>query len=219
MSFFRDPKRFLAVLISGVVGLIVLIDFADSTALVTPFARLLVEWAALVIAFALLVGLLSVVGSHSGRVRTRVEGWPYSVILLLAMLTVVVIGIFVPVDGGLQLPRNLAEQPIRTFFRFVYEPLAASLLALLAFFSLSAALRAVRRRSLEAIVLVLVAAIALALQLPQVALLPLVGDSIRWINDVVALAGARALIIGAAIGTLVAGVRVLLGFDMPYLDR
>jgi hypothetical protein len=33
------------------------------------------------------------------------------------------------------------------------------------------------------------------------------------------LAGARALIIGAAIGAVIAGVRVLLGFDQPFLDR
>jgi hypothetical protein len=35
----------------------------------------------------------------------------------------------------------------------------------------------------------------------------------------VALAGARGLVIGSAIGAFVAGLRVLLGFDTPYLDR
>jgi hypothetical protein len=55
--------------------------------------------------------------------------------------------------------------------------------------------------------------------LPQVAALPVLGDSVRWISDYVALAGARGLLIGAALGAVVAGVRVLLGFDQPYLDR
>jgi hypothetical protein len=41
----------------------------------------------------------------------------------------------------------------------------------------------------------------------------------QWINDYVVLAGARGLLIGVALGTLVASMRVLLGFDQPYIDR
>jgi hypothetical protein len=55
--------------------------------------------------------------------------------------------------------------------------------------------------------------------LPQLASLPLLGQSVAWLNTYVALAGARGLLIGAALGAVVAGVRVLLGFDQPYLDR
>jgi hypothetical protein len=55
--------------------------------------------------------------------------------------------------------------------------------------------------------------------LPQLELAPLIGDGLRWFSDYVVLAAARGLLIGAAIGALVAGVRVLLGFDQPYLDR
>ncbi|NTU81552.1 MAG: hypothetical protein HGA45_19580, partial [Chloroflexales bacterium] len=92
-------------------------------------------------------------------------------------------------------------------------------LALLAFFSLSAALRALRRGSAEAMVIIVVAALVLLAQLPPVAALPGVGVAAQWLNDYVALAGARGLLVGAAIGAFVAGVRVLLGFDTPYLDR
>jgi hypothetical protein len=55
--------------------------------------------------------------------------------------------------------------------------------------------------------------------LPQVAALPVLGQSMQWVSDYVALAGARGLLLGAALGAVVAGVRVLLGFDQPYLDR
>jgi peptidoglycan/LPS O-acetylase OafA/YrhL len=86
---------------------------------------------------------------------------------------------------------RLVEQPIRDVFSAFYEPLAASFLALLAFFSLSAALRALRRRTIDALVILVVAMLVLALAaLPQ-----------------------------HALGAVVAGVRVLLGFDQPYLDR
>jgi len=64
-----------------------------------------------------------------------------------------------------------------------------------------------------------VALVVLILGLPPVAELPLVGEALGWFNEYVTLAGARGLLLGAAIGTLVASVRVLLGFDQPYLDR
>jgi hypothetical protein len=226
MSFLRDPKRLVATLIAGVAGLIVLIDFASSVGTIDIIARLLVDWAALVAALALLVGLLSVTGSHIMRVLRRRVDWGYSVVLLLAMLAVIVSGTLVGVwdDNGVSkivtFPRSLVEQPVRDLFRAFYQPLAASFLALLAFFGLSAALRALRRRTADALVIVVVAVVVLALAaLPQLAALPLLGDSVRWLSDYVALASARGLLLGTALGALVAGVRVLLGFDQPYLDR
>lgn len=222
MSFLRDPKRFLATIIAGVAGLIVLLDFAGAVPTIAVVSQLLLEWAALLAVLALLVGLLSVVGSHLRRVLNRQPDWVYSLALLLAMLVVIIFGTVIgPTSGGYTLfPSSLVEQPIRDIFHAVYEPLAASFLALLAFFSLSAALRALRRRTADALVIVIVAALALALSaLPQLQTLPVLGESIRWLSDYVALAGARGLLIGAALGAVVAGVRVLLGFDQPYLDR
>jgi hypothetical protein len=209
-SLARDPKRVIAILIAGVVGILVLIDFAGPTPIVSLLARLLVDWAATLTAIALLIGLVSVAASHVQRVVRRSSDYWYSLILLLAMLTVIIVG----VSQG-----SPAEGPVRTLFRTVYEPLASSLLALLAFFSLSAALRALQRRSLEATVIIAVAALVLLVQLPPVAALPYVESVANWFNNYVTLAGARGLLIGSALGALVAGVRVVLGFDTPYLDR
>ena len=223
MSFLRNPKRLIATLIAGVAGIIVLIDFAGSVARIDTVAQLLVNWAATLAALALLVGLLSVAGGHFARVLRRRPDWGYSVVMLLAMITMIVAGTLFPLqkpDGSYTLPSSLVEQPIRDLFRAFYQPLAASFLALLAFFSLSAALRALRRRTADALVIVLVAAIVLALAaLPQLESIPMLGESVRWVSGYLVLAGARGLLIGAALGALVAGVRVLLGFDQPFLDR
>ncbi|MBP1465424.1 hypothetical protein EYB53_006870 [Candidatus Chloroploca sp. M-50] len=221
MSLLRDVKRLFAVMLAGVCGVIVLMDFAGGEGALAALATLLVGWAAVLTAVALLLGIVSVAGHHVGRVRQQHNDWRYSLVLLVGMLVMLVAGIFFPLPGrgGLVLPANLAEVPIRTVFRVVYEPVASSLLALLTFFSLSAALRSVQQRRGEAIVMIVVAALALLAQLPVLAAIPTIGGTLQWLNDVVAVAGARGLVIGAALGALVAGVRVLLGFDTPYLDR
>lgn len=219
MDLLRDPKRLLATLIGGVAGVFVLIDFTGAMPAADLIAATLVNWAAVVSALALVVGLLSVAGSHVMRVARRREDWGYSLVLLVALAAVVVTGLLVPVGNQFQLPGSLAEQPLRLFFRAVYEPLAASLLALLAFFSLSAVLRALRSGNAEALAIVIVALLVLAAQLPPVAQLPYVGPSVQWLRDYVALAGARGLLIGSAIGAIVASVRVLLGLDQPFIDR
>ena len=226
MSFLRDPKRLVATFIAGVAGLIVLIDFASAIPNVDQIARIIVDWAALLAAMALLVGLLNVVAGHLVRVLRRQPDWGYSLLLLAAMLLVIVSGTIAGIwdQGGetkiVILPQSLVEQPIRDLFRAFYEPLAGSFLALLAFFSLSAALRALRRRTADALVIVIVALLVLTLTaLPQTQALPALGASVGWISDYVALAGARGLLIGAALGAVIAGIRVLLGFDQPFLDR
>jgi Na+-driven multidrug efflux pump len=222
MSFLRDPKRLIATIIAGAVGLIVLIDFAGAIAVVDLAARTLVNWAALIAALALVVGLLSVAASHFVRVLRREADWGYSLVLLIAMLLVITSGTIVGLvpDGYVRFPQSLVEQPIRDLFRAFYQPLAGSFLALLVFFSLSAALRALRRRTTDALVIMIVAVVVLLVAaLPQAQALPLLGNGVRVIADYVVLAGARGLLIGAALGAVVAGIRVLLGFDQPYLDR
>jgi hypothetical protein len=214
----RDQKRFWATIITGSVGLIVLLDaIGVKIAILNNFAALLVNWAAVLTALALLIGLLSVSGSHIMRVVRQNSDWPYSLVLLLGMFLVIGAGI---VGGPSALfPDTLAEEPVRWVFTTIYEPLASSLLALLAFFSLSAALRAFQHRHIEALVIVGVALVVLLTQLGPVAALPFVGMTVQWFNDYVVLAGARGLLIGVALGSLVASMRVLLGFDQPYLDR
>ncbi|MEJ5344575.1 MAG: hypothetical protein WHS83_06665 [Chloroflexus sp.] len=217
----RNPRQLITVLIAGVSGLIVLLDFVGAGPAVSAIAVVLVRWAALITAIAVAIGVLSVFFVHLRRARSRSAEAGYSLVLLAGMIVVIVAGIFYPTRTatGLSLPTTLADPPIRTVFRLIYEPLAASLLALLSFFALSAMLRAMRSGRIEAVFVVAVALIALIIQLPPLALVPIIGQTVQWVNDYLVAAGARGLLLGSAIGALVAGVRLLIGFDMPYADR
>ncbi len=217
----RNPRQLLAVLIAGVSGLIVLLDFIGAGPVVRLVAGILVQWAAVITALALLIGVVSVLNAHLRRVRRRAPEAGYSVVLLAGMAIVIIAGILYPTRTatGLTLPTTLASPPVRAVFRLIYEPLAASLLALLAFFALSAMLRVLRSGRAEAIVVVVIAVLALLIQLPPLAVAPGLGHIVQWFNEYLVAAGARGLLLGSAIGALVAGIRLLIGFDMPYADR
>src|SRR5215212_3402193 len=113
---------------------------------------LLSDWVVLLVAFALLLGLGNVVRVHVGRVLQRHEGWLYSLALVASALIVL----------GLGLAEGTPGSPtMQWIFNYIYQPLGASLFALLAFFVLSAALRTLRAGPSAAWVVLAVAVIAI----------------------------------------------------------
>jgi hypothetical protein len=225
MSFLRDPKRLIATIIAGLAGILVLLDVSGQVPILDPVTNILLSWTATLAAIALLIGLFSVAGSHVVRIVRKSSDWGYSLVLIISMVIVIfsgtVLGLAIDPQGNTSysIAENLAEEPFRDLFVIFYQPLASSFLALLAFFSLSAMLRAVQRRTAEALVITVVALLVLVTTALPPEAIPVLGESVRWASDYLALAGARALLIGTALGAIVAGVRVLLGFDQPYLDR
>jgi len=100
----------------------------------------------------------------------------------------------------------------------VFDPCNSTLFALLAFFIASAAFRAFRARNTEA-TLLLGSAI-----LVMIGSMPLMGhlwsdfiDIKEWIVDIGNNSGRRAIMIGAALGAIVTGLRIVLGVERSHL--
>jgi len=96
--------------------------------------------------------------------------------------------------------------------------------ALLAFFIASAAFRAFRVRTLEAGLLAAAALIVMLGRVPigdqMTAWLPeplRLGAMQDWIMNVPQNAAKRAILIGAAMGVMATGLRVILGIERSYL--
>ena len=169
---------------------------------------LVVGWVTILIAFALLLGVVNVVRVHWGHIQTRQPNAIYSLVLLIAFAGTVLFGLGGPNSEG-----------ARLIFNYLLQPLESTLFALLAIFIATAAFRAFRVRDLETFFFVLFAVIVLLGQVP-VGLylwseLPIIKD---WIMEVPTLAGARGIMLGVALGTIAVGLRVLLGADRPYTD-
>ncbi len=200
-------RRALPSVVATIVGLIALVDFFVAQDELNMVGAVLLQWAMIVAAFALLLGVFNVLSVHLRKIKGRGKDWPYSIVLVGMMLTLWGLG-FAPGSKG------TASPYVAWLFENVYIPLQATIFSLLAFFVVSAAYRAFRARSLEAAIFLLVSFIVLLGQVPVGhhlwKYLPALKD---WILRVPGVAGARGVLLGVALGTILTGLRVLLGFD------
>jgi hypothetical protein len=206
-----DPKRWIPLLLAIVAGSIVLVSYLQANP-IRPLSDGLLQVAALLTAAGFLLGIVNVLNVHLRRMFARATDWQYSGVLVLALLTTFGLGL---VSGGTNVTTGLAGE----MFRYVYQPLAGSILALLTFFVLRAAWRVLQVRPGEASIILGVAVIFLLASGPWAAAVPGLTEVLQWIRAYPVLGVARGLLLGIGIGALVASVRLLLGFDQPYLDR
>jgi hypothetical protein len=154
--------------------------------------------------------MVNVLTVHLGKLYGREKGWGYSMVLLGALFFTLAVGFL---TGG---PTSAWVQDL---FETVLFPLEATLFSLLAFFVVTAAYRAFRVKSFETGLFVVFGILVLLGQVPVGAMLwdqlPVIRD---WVLDVPALAGARGILLGVALGTVATGLRVLLGLDRPYVN-
>jgi cytochrome bd-type quinol oxidase subunit 2 len=187
----------------------------------TPFLNLirieLLQWAVILAAFAILVGIGNLLLVHSSKVRRQQKGSFYSVLLILAMLVTLVVGF---------LPLPLRTDGLSLLFNAIQLPIEASLMALLAVTLTYAGIRLLRRR-LNLLSIIFLATVMLILlgsaplpfigEILKINGVPLLSGILRpWIAQVLAAGGARGILIGVALGTLTTGLRILFGSDRPY---
>ncbi len=171
-------------------------------------------------AFALILGLGSLLKVHTDKIRRKRENWEYSWVLIISFLISAFIGLFGGVAGTGPLPTKIGNFPfdIQTLYVNILVPLGSTMFALLAFFMASAAYRAFRARSFEATLLLIAAFIVM------LGIIPL-GDRIshhlpsfaQWIMNVPNVAGQRGILFGIALGMLATALKIILGIERAWL--
>jgi len=201
-------KQWFPVLIATVTGLVVLAGYLIPSPPLIFYRDRLVEWAVIVAAFAFILGLFNILRVHGGRAIRLRQGWPYSLVLLLAALVAWVPPVLYGPSG------TLTQQMLD----YVISPLGASLAALLVFTLALAAFRLLRtRRSVEVVLFILIVAVVLLGNAPFIGLERL-ADVRDWIINVPGMAGVRGLLLGVALGTVITALRVFVATDRPHSE-
>lgn len=200
--------RVLTAIIAIATGLLILLGYF--LPLAAPIQIMLLDWAIIIAASAALVGVFNLVTVHADKVRRRAKDSVYSAMLVMGMIATFVFGLVLK-------PQNSLMQAV--FLNGIIIPVEASLLAVLTVTLLYAAIRLLRRRAdMMSIVFIITASVIfLASATLPFGDMPILGTLVRpWVSHILALGGARGILIGVALGIMFTGLRVLFGVDRPY---
>lgn len=201
--------RILAAGIAIAFGLLVLLGYFVPMAILLEIRLVLVQWAIIMAAVAVLVGVLNLLGVHWHKIRTRQKGTVYSILLIVSLFASAVLGIVVGTNNA----------TLEFFLDAIIIPGEAALMALLAVTLVYASARLLRRRvDIMTFIFLGVAAVILLAAAPlPFGKIPILSDLVLpWLTQVFAAAGSRGILIGVALGALTTGLRVLFGIDRPY---
>lgn len=202
--------RVLTAIIAIAVGILVLLGyFFPALPYVQDIQSLLLNWAMLMIAAAAIVGVLNLVFVHADKIRRREKGNLYSAILIVFLVATLLFGMFIPPAG----------QIMQLVLNGVIFPVEAALMGILTITLLYSAVRLLRRRADFTTIVFLVTAVLVlfgSATLPFGENIPVFSGLATWIREVLAAGGARGILIGVSLGTLLTGLRVLFGIDRPY---
>ncbi|MEO0077334.1 MAG: hypothetical protein ABIK19_06675 [candidate division WOR-3 bacterium] len=148
----------LPLIIVFITGILIIVTFFIPH---EPFGSLeqrFLIWYSIVAGFTMLLGLDSLVRYHLLKIRDKVSGWGFSIVLLFGLFLTLGLGFYT--WAKYKSPFALGS-PFMFLYTYIIIPLQATMFALLAFFIASAAYRAFRARTTEATLLLIAAALVM----------------------------------------------------------
>lgn len=198
----------IPVVITFVLGLLMIVEFFVPWGPLHELVPLLQEWGLVLAASAFILGGINVVQVNLPKIRRREADWQYKVALLASAAFMALAGFIGGKDGFV----------FRYVYDYVFAPANATMFSLLAFFITSAAFRAFRARNFEATLMLGTAIVVMLGVIPLGEWLhPGFPDLTQWILDYANNAGRRAILVGAALGAIATGLRVILGLERSHL--
>jgi len=202
-------RREVAVFMTALAGIAVIADYFLKVPILNTAVADLLRWGVILASFMLIWGTISMIRVHANVIRKKTPNqWYYSVWLVFLMVVFVAVSLI----------QGLAGPSSRWMYDSIYVASSSTYYSILGFYMISASYRAIRARSGEATLLLVIAVIIMLMNAPIGAAvwegIPALG---KWIVDVPNTAASRGYIIGLAIGAVILGVRTLAGRERGYL--
>jgi len=202
-------KNEVPIAIAFITGMLMVISLFVPHPIISRPASVVRQWAIIITAFAYVLGVANIARISLHTVRRRQRDWQYKAALVIALVLMASAGIIFGIESG---------GVFDWAYLNMYVPMQATMFSLLAFYIASAAYRAFRARSPEATFLLVTAAIVMLGRVP-------IGEKIwsgfpdltEWIMEVPNMAAKRGIMIGAALGAISTGLKMILGLERSYL--
>jgi hypothetical protein len=187
--------------------------------------------------FAIILGAANLLKLQGLKIIQRKRNWPYSIVTIVGFLVTAYVGLNwhsyfagqANYLAGTQV--NHPESHFFWIYWYIFQPLSATMYALLAFYVASASYRAFRARNMEATILLVAGIIVMLGRVPLgqtfTNWLPATGffsgfrleQVADWIYTYPNTAGQRAIMIGIALGVVSTSLRLILGIEKSFLGE
>jgi hypothetical protein len=203
-------RRSFPIIVCFGFGMAMLVQFFIPSKLSTNTYNEITDWAQIIYAFALIVGVFGLVKYHLTRVSRRQEGWFYNFLTVAALAMMALFGFILGRGDG---------SPFMWIFNYMQAPMQASVFSLLAFFVASAAYRGFQARNVEA-TLLLLSTVFIMFGIASVGnAIPPFSDIANWILMNPSMTARRGIFVGIGLGTIATSLRVILGVERTYLGK
>jgi len=204
-------KREVPLIISMVAGIFVLIGFFIPHPLIRTGYDKIQQWVIIVVAFTYVLGMANLMRLNLDQIFRQAKDWPYKLVLVAGCVATMAIG---ALDGKHYLDDGTKFSWI---YNNLYSAMSSTMFSLLAFFIASAAFRAFRVRTVEALLLAVAAFILMLGRVPIGNMIhPLIPQAADWLMEVPQNAAKRGILMGAALGVMATGFRIILGIERTY---
>jgi hypothetical protein len=228
-------KRQWPIIVAFVMGIVMWARYYIPTAESVGLLDLFTGWVRIIIGFAAILAVLSLLHHHWNKIKHKRPGFGFSYITLVAFVIMAVFGLL-PADWHwLGFAANLQDLdgPHMYMFEYMLVPMQATMFSVLAFFIASAAFRAFRARSVEATALLIAGCVLMIGRVPvgdwlavqtaveapvlgKISLLhfPYITD---WLLNIPNAAAQRGIILGVLLSWVAISVRIIFGIERTYM--
>jgi uncharacterized phage infection (PIP) family protein YhgE len=165
------------------------------------------NWGTVIAAFAMGLAAVNLIVVHAGRIQQKHKDAWMSVLLLVGMIAMTMTGVI----------GKVGQDAFSFLFDGLYLPLGTAVFSIMVFFIASATRRAFNARNIDAVLLLVAGIIVMIGNAPIGKILsPYFPRMAAWLMKYPNVAGTRAVMIGAALGVVATGFRVIVGIDRSY---
>jgi hypothetical protein len=223
-------RKEIPLIITFVIGVFFVLEYFIPVPFVKKISNTFLGWFSIVASFAIVLGIANIARVNIHKIQRKAEGWGYNVVTMVSLVGMLVVCSIFNIQEAVSnnwLTRGLGVTDLETnpgkwAFDSFMVPLNATMFSLLAFFIASAAYRAFRVRSLDAGLLLGAAIIVMFARVP-LGQFEIGSDGFHlgkvsdWILNNPNAAAKRAILMGAAMGIISMGLKIILGIERAYL--
>jgi hypothetical protein len=204
-------RRQLPLALCFIFGLFMAVQYFIPHESVQFWYERILLWLQTLLAFAFLLGTISLIRLHYHKIRNRAEDRGFSWVVIFGLAAMIGFGFIHP-------EHNNPGSPFDMLFQNIQVPVEATMFSLLAFYIASAAFRAFRARTLEATLLLVAATIVMLGRVPIGDLIShWIPDATDWILNVPNLAAKRGIMIGVGLGMMATALKIMLGIERAWM--